>query len=74
MTWGFDRAGPPGTQTGPYLRELYLGFWEMELVARGESEEMIAQARKLDELALPEEDVGLYINLRAAWATKGGGG
>ena len=45
----------------------------MNSVAIGMNEEMIQEARKLDEFALPEEDVGLYCVLREVWAVKGGG-
>lgn len=65
--------GPLLTQPGTLFRQLWLDVNEMNSVAIGMNEEMIQEARKLDEFALPEEEVGLYCVLREVWAVKGGG-
>lgn len=67
-------TGPSATQIGTLFRQLWLEVNELQSVAMGMDEEAIQSARKMDELALPEEDVGLYSILREVWAVKGGGG
>lgn len=51
---------------------MMLDMWEMSSVAVGLTEELIASLREVDEVAMPEVDVGLYVRLRTVWATKGG--
>ena len=67
-----NTTGPPESQVGSYNRAIMLDLWELHSVALGMSEELIASLREVDELALPEVDVGLYIRSRTVWATKGG--
>ena len=67
-----DTTGPPQSQVGSYNRAIMLDLWELHSVAHGMMEELIASLREVDELALPEVDVGLYIRSRTVWATKGG--
>lgn len=48
-------------------------MWEAESVAIGMGEELIRLSKQMDELVIPERDVGLYADFRVVWATKGGG-
>ena len=54
------------------LREAWFLTWELQGAAAGMDEVWIQREREKDEIALPLEDVGLYVRHNVVWAVKEG--
>lgn len=66
----WSQEGTPKSQVGAMHREAWLIGWSLYGPALGMDDAQILREREIDELALPEHDVGLFGRLNVVYAVK----